>query len=202
MHRKTFAAVAVVLAAALALTGCSGGPNQAGGSKASTAAAVGAPHVEVDTAFLHEMVLGHDQAIDLARTARTLASSPRVRRLALGLESALRAENATMTGWLRKWGESTPAADMAVTLLEDHGTDSSVPGIMTDSDLNRLGKVHGRAFDRRFLHMVIDNQLGALDLARIEQADGKNPQAMKLARSVEVSGRARISALRQVLAAR
>lgn len=202
MHaKKTFGIASALLAGTLALTGCSDGnstkPSDNAGATAGASASAG--HNKADTTFAQEMIPHHGQAIDMAKMANTQASSEEVKKLAADIEAAQGPEIARTTGWLKAWRENVPSTDMAGMPGMDHGSDQSMPGMMSTDDMNRLDRGQGADFDRMFLQMMIQHHEGALEMAKTEKAQGKNPQAVKLAESIEASQTAEIAKMRQML---
>ena len=202
MHaQKTLSIAAVLLAGALALTGCGNdsSTNSSNNGGAGTGASVSTGHNKADTTFAQEMIPHHGQAIDMAKMAKTQASSAEVKALAADIEAAQGPEIAKMTGWLKAWGEDVPSTDMAGMPGMDHGSDQDMPGMMTSDEMKQLGNAHGADFDQMFLQMMIKHHEGALEMAKTEKAQGANPQAVKLAESIEASQTAEIAKMRQML---
>ena len=199
--KKTLSIASVLLAGTLTVTGCGSSTdnhdNAAAGS--STGASATPLHNKADIVFAQDMVPHHGQAIDMAKMAKARAASPQVKKLASDIQAAQGPEIARMTGGLRSWGVQVPATNMAGMPGMDHGSESSSSGMMSNADMHRLGKAHGAPFDRMFLAMMIKHHEGALQMARTEQAGGKNPAALKLARSITSSQAAQIAEMRQML---
>jgi uncharacterized protein (DUF305 family) len=51
-----------------------------------------------------------------------------------------------------------------------------------------------------FLQMMIKHHEGAVEMARTEQAEGKHPDAISLARRIETTQTAEIATMRKLLA--
>lgn len=199
-HKKTLALASAMLAAVLGLGACSsdgsgsteGTAGSGAGSPASTA------HNKADTAFAQEMIPHHAQAIDMAKLAMARAAGAEVRKLAADIEAAQRPEIATMTGWLKAWGEKVPSTGMAGMPGMGHGRGGE-PGMMTPQEMDRLEKAHGADFDRMFLQMMIKHHQGALEMARTERAQGRNDEAVKLAQGIQAAQTEEIAKMRQML---
>lgn len=202
MHaKKTLSIAAVLLAGTLTLAGCASTSNSHdnGAAGAGTGASASTAHNRADTRFAQDMIPHHGQAIDMAKLATTRASSGQVKKLAADIQAAQGPEITRMTGWLKSWGANVPSTDMAGMPGMDDGSDSSTPGMMSNADMHRLEKAPGRAFDRMFLQMMIKHHEGALQMAKTEQAQGKNAAAVNLAKSIEASQTAEIAKMRQML---
>ena len=57
----------------------------------------------------------------------------------------------------------------------------------------------GDAFDQAFLSMMIEHHSGALGMAKTEIADGENPDAIALAKTIESTQQAEIKQMEALL---
>ncbi len=92
----------------------------------------------------------------MAKKGATQAASPEVKQLAAQIQAAQDPEINTMTGWLNAWGQPTSMSGMT-----GHSMDS-MPGMMNDADMTKLGTLSGSAFDRQFLTMMTAHHTGAI----------------------------------------
>lgn len=202
LSKKTLNIASVLLAGSLLLTGCGDGAAGSQDSGASAAATAGSAHDKADAMFAQEMIPHHGQAIEMAGMAKTRASSPQVRKLAADIEIAQAPEIDKMTDWLKAWGENLPATGRTnragMSGMGQRGG-QSMPGMMTTAEMNRLARARGRAFDRMFLEMMIEHHQGALEMARTEEAEGRSPEAIRLAKSIRASQTAQIATMRRML---
>lgn len=186
------------IAATLALAGCSNDPssstNSAGSGSATTAAtSVDMVHNAADVTFAQDMIVHHQGAIEMADMAATRAQSQQVKDLAKRISAAQGPEIDQMTGWLETWGEMVAGDSMAGM---EH---SSMPGMMTDGQIDQLRTATGQDFDRMFLEMMTTHHQGAIEMAKAEQADGSNPEAVALATSIETSQTAEVAEMAEML---
>ncbi|HEY3684887.1 MAG TPA: DUF305 domain-containing protein [Streptosporangiaceae bacterium] len=190
MRRLTASLAGMLAAGALVLTGCgtSAGTGHAGHTASPGAASTGA-HNSADAMFARMMIPHHRQAVAMAKMAHGKAG-PDVRRLATAIEGAQGPEIATMTGWLRSWGEPVPSGDAAM----DHGS-----GMMSGADMTKLDGMSGAAFDHAFLTMMITHHQGAVTMARTERRAGAYPPAKALAASIITAQNREIAKMRGLL---
>lgn len=179
---------ATALALALVLTGC--GNNATTDPSADTQGGE-ASFNEADVAFAQGMIVHHQQAIDMAVLGQDNTASPEVRQLAADIEAAQGPEIATMTQWLEAWGEDVPEADS--------GMDDSMPGMMSEEDMEQLETTSGSEFDQMFLTMMIEHHQGAVEMAQAEQAEGENADAVALAEQIESDQTAEIETMEGLL---
>ncbi|MFD8563590.1 DUF305 domain-containing protein [Streptosporangium canum] len=163
----------------------------------------GASFNEADVTFAQTMITHHKQAVKMAELAEERAKNPEVKDLAAKIKAAQEPEIATMTGWLSEWGKpETPSGgeehDMSPMPSEGMGG-HGMPGMMTDEDMKKLEAAKGAEFDRMFLQMMTAHHKGAIEMAKTEQARGANPQAKKLAKTIETTQQAEIKEMQRLL---
>jgi uncharacterized protein (DUF305 family) len=193
MTMKLSALAGLALAGALLLAGCGGDDDTATGRSTNDGATTQAFN-DTDVTFAQEMIPHHEQAIQMAKLASSRAASDEVKQLAAAIEAAQDPEIQAMTGWLQSWGEEVPE-DMNST---GHG-DMDMPGMMSDADMEELEQATDVGFDRMFLQMMIKHHQGAIEMARTEQANGRNPDAVALAKQIETAQTAEIATMQQLL---
>ncbi|QNE18211.1 DUF305 domain-containing protein [Kribbella qitaiheensis] len=203
--RTTAAAATVIVAGALALTGCSSttdhgsmpGMSQATSPAASTtsgntAAPVG-EHNDADVKFATDMIPHHQQAVQMAQLAATKATTPAVKELAAGIKAAQDPEIKQMSAWLTGWGAPVPSS------MAGHDMQGAMPGMMSMDEMANLDKATGPAFERTWLQMMIKHHQGAVTMAKTEQTTGKATAAIALAKKIETGQTAEIDTMQKLL---
>ncbi len=127
----------------------------------------------VDRAFAIEMIDHHEMAIEMAKVAQDRASKPQVRKLAAAVIVAQQSE----IDQLKQIDKQL--ADENVEIGELGLSDSMMGMNMDDSMLMRSKK-----FDRAFIDMMIQHHRGAIRMARVELAEGEDPQLRELAQAI------------------
>lgn len=197
MTRKTLAATALVVAAVLGLAACAGDTGDADTDAGSGGSS--SQFNDADVAFAQGMIPHHQQAVQMAELAADRAASDEVRQLAEDIEAAQGPEIQAMTDLLEAWGQDVPSGSM------DHGDMGSgdpsggMPGMMPEDEMTMLEDADGADFDRMFLEMMIRHHEGAIDMARTEQANGENPDAVALAEKIARDQEAEIAMMKQLL---
>lgn len=193
MHKRALALPAAVLAA-LVLAGCGSDDTPAAAPSSASApspsATVSAEHNDTDVSFAQGMIPHHTQAVDMAEMAVTRASDPEVKALAAKIQSAQNPEIRIMTSWLEAWGQPVESGMPGM----DHGG-MEMPGSMSDAGMKKLESLSGTAFDKEFLIMMVTHHKGAIQMARAEQENGENPQAVALAKKIVTDQTAEINKL-------
>lgn len=149
---------------------------------------------DADVTFAQMMIPHHEQAVDMATLAQTRANDPELKQLAQDIRDAQEPEIATMTDWLRQWGQPTamPGGHGG------HGPDT-MPGMMTDAEMAELEAASGVDFDRMFARMMIAHHNGAIQMSRNVMAQGSNPDVKALAETIEQTQSAEIATLQAIL---
>ncbi len=183
-------------------TGVDGSPSAS--AAASMPAAASGPHNGADITFAQMMTGHHQGAIAMADLAPSRAASSQVKDLAAKIKAAQGPEIDEMSGWLTTWMPGMASASSSATggmSGMDHGNGSaaSMPGMMSDQQMNQLTAANGAAFDKLFLQLMISHHQGALTMAKTETASGKNPAALALATSITTSQSAEITEMQSLL---
>jgi uncharacterized protein (DUF305 family) len=192
--KRRFSMIAMALVAALALAGCGDAQDNTGSPGGSTKSSFN----DADVTFAQSMIPHHQQAVVMAKMAGSHASSSDVKSLADQIKAAQGPEIATMTSWLKSWGKDVPSGTDMGGMNHDMGGDD-MPGMMGQSEMNDLDTATGTGFDRMFLTMMIEHHTGALEMAKTEQADGKDPDAVTLAKKIEADQTAEIAVMKDLL---
>jgi uncharacterized protein (DUF305 family) len=203
-HHKLIRRTALVAAtgvAVLVLAACGDGGHDMGSMKpgssssTTTAPAQAGGHNAADVSFSMEMIQHHRQAVEMAELAATRASSTETKDLAAKIKGAQDPEIKTLSGWLTSWGEEVPA-DMSGM---GHDMSSSMPGMMSTGDMDKLEKAKGAEFDKAFAEMMIKHHEGAIEMAKTEKAEGKYDPAKRLADDVIKAQTAEIEQMNKML---
>ncbi len=132
-----------------------------------------------DRAFVAQMVPHHRSAVQMATVARTEATGAFVKTLAGNITRTQTAEIGQMQrvdAQLAKAGIKTG----------DLGMNSHTMGM----DMNASALKGAKPFDRKFIAMMVPHHEGAIQMARAELANGKNPELKTLATNI-ISAQAR-----------
>ncbi|HEX6969837.1 MAG TPA: DUF305 domain-containing protein [Micromonosporaceae bacterium] len=188
---------AVATVAALTLVAGCGGTDGSSGEHGTrtTAGPSSADHNQADITFAQKMIVHHRQALEMAAMAESRAADSKVRSVAAGIERAQDPEIDQMTAWLREWEAPVPS-------VGGHDGHADMPGMMSNHDMAALAGASGADFDRMFLDMMIRHHEGAIEMARIQQQEGRNPAAKALAERIAADQAAEIEQLRALLDAK
>jgi uncharacterized protein (DUF305 family) len=212
LHKKTLALAALTVAGVLTLAACGGSDNSMNGmsSMGSSSTSTSTPTAsssssdamsdfnDADVTFATEMIPHHRQAVEMAKLADTRAKSTEVKDLAMQIMNAQDPEIQTMSGWLTDWGKPVPSDSSSMSGM-DMGGASSMPGMMSSDDMDKLMKATGAEFDQMFLTMMISHHEGAIEMAKTEEANGMNAEATGLAARIEEAQNEEITTMQGLL---
>ncbi|GII34868.1 lipoprotein [Planotetraspora mira] len=195
IKRSCILSLGVAGGALALLTGCGAGELASGAQSAADVAGVvaspspSAAFNDADVMFTQMMIVHHQQAGDMADLAATRASDPEVEKLAAAIKDEQQAQMKDMRGMLTAWGRAAAPGQMA----------EGMPGLVSQSDMDKLAAAKGPRFDRLFLQHMIAHHKGAIEMARTELAQGADEQAKKLADSIVADQRSQIDQMQSIL---
>lgn len=143
-------------------------------------------HNEVDTGFLQDMRLHHEQALDISRAF--LAADDTEGGLAVIAQSIIQGQTlevGRMVQMLRFFGESE--ANEGTTSMAWMGMSTEVgmmPGMASDADIERLATLSGRSADELFATLMIEHHQGGVHMAEFAAEHGESPEVRALATSI------------------
>ncbi|MGW5723351.1 DUF305 domain-containing protein [Amycolatopsis sp. NPDC003865] len=203
--RKTLLVSGIAVVSALVLSACSSGDHESmpgmGSSSSAPAAAPSqqaAGHNADDIAFAQQMVQHHSQAIDMAKLVPSRSTNPKVIDLASRIEKAQGPEIQQMQGWLSTWGAPATSSMPSMPGM-DHGSMGSMPGMMSEADMQKLEQAKGAEFDKMWLDMMIKHHQGAVEMAKTELSKGGNADAKALAQKIIDAQQAEITEMQGLL---
>ena len=171
------AAIASLIAAAFAITGCGSA------TRAKTSSGIGTtvsaapqtpaelvaadngvqPYTQADVDFVAGMIHHHAQAVLMAGWAPSHGASASVQALCERIVVAQRDEIRFMQRWLRERKLPVPDGDTSHMMMT--GMDMKLmPGMLTPEQLIALDKARGGDFDRLFLTGMIKHHNGAIEM--------------------------------------
>ncbi|MEV0411174.1 DUF305 domain-containing protein [Streptomyces sp. NPDC050448] len=203
LRRRAALATAAAAVAALTLAAC-GNNSNSGATSAPPPATASAPatvpageHNQADVAFAQGMIPHHRQAILMSEMVQTNGASGEVKALAVKIKKAQDPEIATMSAWLKAWGEKVPTGMDGMDGGDHDG--SGMPGMMDNQRMDMLRGASGTAFDTMFLTMMIEHHEGAIEMAKTEKAEGAYGPAKTLADDIITAQTAEIAQMKTML---
>lgn len=165
--------------------------------------------VQANVDFMSGMIGHHAQALVMSAHAPDNGANPAVQRLAARIINAQKDEIALMQKWLEDRDQEAPQVHIMNGKLmihgggdHDHMDHSNMPGMLSDEQLDELGKAKDVEFDRLFLTYMIQHHQGALtmvdDMFAAEGA-GNDEAAFKIASDINVDQITEINRMKLML---
>ncbi|MGU3411474.1 DUF305 domain-containing protein [Microbacterium sp. M1A1_1b] len=198
MHTTTTRALAAAAALTIGLTlaSCSTNTTSSEGSSSSSSTPAASAHNNQDVTFTQGMLPHHQQAIEMSDMLLDKGSD--VDDDVVALAKQIKAEQApeitTMTGWLKAWGEPTEMSSMSGM---DHSSMSG--GMMSDADMDALDKASAADAGKLYLEQMVQHHTSAVDMAKTEVDNGRNTDAIALAKSIVSSQTEQIDQMKDML---
>lgn len=203
MRTKAYTSIAAATVSVFLVVGCSDNstdPSMDGHSMSSMPssmlASASAQFDDADVMFARMMYPHHAQAVEMAEMTQGRTDNPDVLSLASTIAAAQQPEMDRLSAWLTEWGQPAPSADVDSMGGMDH---SSGSGMMTQQDMAALTALSGSEFDRQWSTMMIAHHTGAIEMAKAEIANGSNPDAQEMARSIVATQQQEIDTMQQLL---
>ncbi len=163
------------------------------------------PYTVADIEFMNGMIHHHAQAVTISRWASSHGADAEIQRLAARIINAQRDEITLMQSWLSDRNQTPPHVDSTGAIhpaagghdMAGHGGhgghsghgDASMPGMLTEAELNQLNTARSKDFDRLFLTFMIQHHRGAVIMVKKlfeSHGAGQDETIFKFANDVEV----------------
>lgn len=194
------------LAATVAL--CLGVPAlvTSGGSAAGSVAAAPADD-SPEAGFARDMSTHHQQAVDLSFIVRDRTEDAAVRTLAFDIINTQANQRGMMMGWLDQWNltqrsQAKPMAWMRMNHVYEAHDGSLMPGMATNTQLDRLRALSGRDAEVFYLQLMLEHHRGGVEMAQGYVDLAKNDAEKRLAQSMVIGQTAEIQLITDMLTER
>lgn len=131
---------------------------------------------EADVTFLQDMVVHHEEAIEMAEMVEGRTERPELIELAGNIISSQTAEIEEINGLLEEAGEDA-GDDMG-------GMDMGGDMGMSQEDMDALMEMEGEEFDKMFSEMMIEHHTAAIEMANEVLDKGENTAVATLAQGI------------------
>jgi uncharacterized protein (DUF305 family) len=161
-----------------------------------------AAHNKVDTGFLQDMRIHHEQAVTMSVVY--LGASPKgnllLNMIANEIILVQSAEGGRMVQMLRMFGEAeTNESDIAMSWMGMPTPLDEMMGMASSDEMNTLYKSRGTEADRIFATLMIAHHKGGLHMAEYAKANTQNKEVIAFAQSIIQSQESEIFELNKAL---
>lgn len=141
----------------------------------------GPPDGAIDTGFLQDMIVHHEQAVSMASVASASASDDYVAHMAREVLIEQRYEIGLMDGYLYARGEGRGDANRSAMEWMGHATAlDEMPGLATPAQLRALGDAGPDETNTMFLELMIAHHRAGVDMAEFAARSAEDPAVRQL----------------------
>nr|WP_250293156.1 DUF305 domain-containing protein [Streptomyces atroolivaceus] len=176
-------------------------------SAASSSGAAGSVPTEssADVGFARDMSVHHQQAVEMAFLVRDRTEDEDVRRLAYDIINTQANQRGMMLGWLEVWdrpksSDRPPMEWMGHPVTPSDG--SLMPGMATDTELDRLRAAEGRSAEVLFLRLMTVHHRAGADMAQAAAGSAGTDEIRGLAAGMVRAQESEITLMADMLRAR
>lgn len=160
------------------------------------------PPNDADVQFVQDMIVHHQQAIEMTALVPNRASAANVKGLASRIADTQGPEIDMMNRWLRQ--HEQPTIDPSATGGHGggHGDPTGhedMPGMATPDQFGALRDAKGGMFDTLFLQLMIAHHEGALTMAKEVQTGGVDVRVQEIADDIIATQSDEINRMRGML---
>ncbi|MFC4605755.1 DUF305 domain-containing protein [Rhodococcus kronopolitis] len=154
----------------------------------------------VDVGFAQDMIVHHNQAVEMAAISIANAEDPAVRDLAYDILTTQQNQIGQMSGWLSLWDQpllptgdymawmdhdmsDMPGHDMGTTAEAASGT-PTMPGMASSADMAALRQARGQESDVLFLQLMLRHHQGGLHMMEYGAEHAQVPTVRDLAQTM------------------
>jgi uncharacterized protein (DUF305 family) len=156
----------------------------------------GADSAEVG--FLRDMIVHHDQAVEMSLIIRDRSDDQQLDFLATDIMLAQQSQIGMMNGWLQLWDVS-PNLDGPAMAWMGHEVDGPMPGMATPEELELLRTLPVDEAEVLFLQLMIVHHQSAVDMAEAYLERGDQEDVSAFARNIIMVQDLEIDALTAML---
>ncbi|MFD9908425.1 DUF305 domain-containing protein [Streptomyces sp. NPDC059063] len=164
-------AVAGAVLAAGGITAAVASGDDSSGSGSGSRSGGTPPDSSADAGFARDMAVHHQQAVEMSYIVRDRTKNEEVRRLAYDIAQTQANQRGMMLGWLDLWelpkvSEDPPMKWMDMDGMPSAGDGALMPGMATNAQMKRLGKLNGRAAEVYYLRLMTAHHKGGIHMAQ------------------------------------
>lgn len=196
-----------VVGAAAAVAVAGGGITVAVASSDGSSSATSPTTESADAGFARDMATHHQQAVEMSYIVRDRTKDEEIRRLAYDIAQTQANQRGMLLGWLDLWElpkvpEKAPMEWMGMGDMPPGEDGALMPGMATNTELKKLGKLNGRAAEVRYLQLMIKHHKGGVHMAEGCVDRCEVGAEVRLARGMVESQESEIKLMKDLLKAR
>ncbi len=119
---------------------------------------------DADITFMQDMIMHHDQAVQMTAMIDGRSQREEVRQLGERISASQDDEMQFMVDWLEEQGQPVMPAAADRSQHAHHSGHSTMTGMLTDAELANLRAAQGNQFDTLFMQYMIKHHQGAVTM--------------------------------------
>ncbi|AZM50848.1 DUF305 domain-containing protein [Streptomyces sp. WAC 06738] len=157
-----------------------------------------------DAGFARDMIVHHQQAVEMSLIVRDRTGDEDVRRLAYDVVNTQANQRGMLLGWLDEWelpkssGEP-PMAWMGHEMPFEARDGSLMPGMATDTQLRRLREADGRDAEVLYLRLMTAHHQGGVQMSQMAAGAVETRVVRRLAETTLRGQQSEIKLMRDML---
>jgi uncharacterized protein (DUF305 family) len=155
--------------------------------------------VSPEAGFARDMIVHHDQAVELAILLYDRTQKTELHQIALDIILSQQNQIGQMQGWLYLWNLPTTGTDLPMAWMNEPVQQGLMPGMATDEQIASLRAATGVDAERLFLQLMIPHHQSALHMAQAILDRTSIPAVQNLARSMYNSQSQEITLMQSIL---
>ena len=160
-------------------------------------------HNEVDTGFLQDMRVHHEQAVLMSVVYRSRPGiDPGMNTVARSIIQGQNIEIGRMIQMLRTLGEAEAnESGTSMLWMSMVAEDDQMPGMASEAELDELASAEGRVADIMFADLMIEHHFGGIEMAEFAAQNAEYDEVVLLAESMAHGQEAEIREMLDVIEA-
>jgi len=144
----------------------------------------------IDAGFARDMSIHHAQAVEMGMFAYRLGTTSEVRTVGYDIAASQQWQIGQMQTWLVDWhlGPTSDKKPMAwmPSGMNTLQPDGRMPGMASDTELNKLKSSTGKDFDILFCQLMLRHHLGGIHMAETAAKHASKPEVREAAEKIRV----------------
>lgn len=155
--------------------------------------------VSPEAGFARDMIVHHNQAVQLAILLYDRTKNAELRQIALDVILSQQNQIGQMQGWLYLWNLPSTGPDLPMAWMNAPVQQGLMPGMATDEQMAQLRDSTGVDADRLFIQLMIPHHESAIHMAQYILDRTSIPAVQNLARSMIESQTGEIKIMQGIL---
>jgi uncharacterized protein (DUF305 family) len=158
---------------------------------------------DADITFMQDMIMHHDQAVQMTGMIDGRSQRDEVRQLGERISASQDDEMQFMVDWLEEQGQPVMPAAADRSEHAHHSGHSTMAGMLTDAELANLRAAQGNQFDTLFMQYMIKHHQGAVtmvDELLAKQGTAQDPVLFEFISEVKTEQNSEIERMTTMLA--